>query len=297
MTNELRVLLADDTPMLGAAVDHYLDGVDDVLDREAVLTTTSSLPLLKDLIAGGQTWDLALVDLDFGVGNETGLAYLDVLSAVPEPPALVLFTQAYDITRLLCCIAAVTWFDVVAVYNKIGVFTADTSKDIKSFRKLVHDATARDRSLRLPAHLRSETVRMQFTEIVNTPESLRNWTAATTENKAPNAAMVAGMSSALMSNWASKTAEELVPFWHQVRHAGFSDGMSTEAPAPLPPVEQDFYGAVTSLEADARQAAYPAVHGFAVSQTLFFNDPYVRSRANSLERQLHRKGPIATVRG
>lgn len=287
-SEQLRVLLVDDTPMLAPAIRGYLEAAAAELGRQPVLEATDQIRTVQRWIEEeSRTWDVALVDLHFLVGRSTGLAVLDLLSSMPTPPIPVLFTEPYDPSRLLCCVAAAAWFDVAAAYNKIGSF-AGMDGDQRRFIEFLRTLLERPESAGLlPNYLRSGTVQQAFRDLFSSPESLRNWAALATEEKIAVAAAVAQVSPKAIEAHCSKVKEPVRTFWATVRQENEED---------KDPAAQSIVYPATLTEEIASGVSFVVAHGFAESQILFFRDPYVQDRAARLGNRVHNRSSWRTRR-
>ena len=122
-SDPLRILMVEDAPGVARGLMSLIDDLEESTQRDVKFRHVASVGMLKQAIAGGEQWDIALVDLDLGVAQESGLAAMDALSDTSSPPGIILWTEAYDVSRTLGLVAASAWFDIKATYNKIGGFS------------------------------------------------------------------------------------------------------------------------------------------------------------------------------
>lgn len=288
MTTEapLKILMVEDAGGVARGVIQMVDDIEDATERKVEFRHMSSVKMLRDAIAKGESCDIALIDLDLGVGQETGLAAMEVLSATPTPPHLIVWTEAYDVDRTLCCVAARAWFDVKATYNKVGGRSLE--QDNAHFLQLIKGVLAGE-APHSPNHMNSARVRETFHGFF-TDDYFFRWKAFVTEEHALSAAVVAHVSEGTLRRWLGQEdppvgAHLVERFWEQVAAAVKTD------PACRP---RDSYLQTIDRSRAERLAHGPTaiVHNFASSQRLFFLDPYVEARVLKLGKNISRKDPI-----
>ena len=279
--DKFRILVVDDgLTELTAATDWLYRGADLLPAPPDVITAGSAAEAataIKHCVSSGTVIKAAIVDLGLGPRQPSGLGVIQLLAQVGVPAAV--WTDWGEGRRLMFVYAAFTWYQPVALMPKPRV-TKGAGRD-RTARDFARDIVRIHRrealTPDLAAYFRPKPGReWPFEQILSSQADLRNWRAFCAYSQTAAVAAHVGLRPRAIDKWLTGKYE---PVWRLIEHAAKYMEVDNIDIAEPP----DYLQARDKDENDKKQKKVyvdrkAALHQFARSQSLFFNDPVVIAR-------------------
>lgn len=268
----MKVLVVDDVSTVLDVVIAYFDWAGEDLGVTAEVRFAPDVEMLKAIVDRGERFDVTLVDLGLGKGNPSGLSALDLLHRRDGAGGRVAVhaNLADTNSRLLLAFAAFQWFSdmTVALIPKVGSAEGESSKArAKDFVQkiiLINQGKVPEPDKAAPFRQPRHGNDNYFSELIRTPEDLRNFKTMQIFNSFGEAAKAAHLTESLLANWGTGRRRALEQFMREVSKHRDLAGLIVK------PIPENQGGHTTAA----------IISQFAEAQHLFFDDPAVASHFN-----------------
>lgn len=267
----LNVLVVDDEAQYATAIESYLLKGRERLGQRAEVVSAGSPHKVEDLIADGDRFDVALVDLGLGARQHSGLGVLQTLHELqPGVPTAIHSELSEDGRRLLLTFAAFRWFG-----DNVAALLPKKAGEGQDLTRYYTDAVAalRDRKPVTPdwaAIFRRRPGETDwFKELIDTPADLQNFRLFERYESWTEMVAVSGKSRAALSEWANDRLEPIVEL---IKHVNKAGPLTVDQRVVWNPPETD---PKTGKRTRGNNPVLSTLTSFARSQSWFLQDPAV----------------------